>query len=214
MSRASTTPSAAELVETFSAAWHSATRHPFLDAVADGSLPASAFTTWLGQDYLFVADLLVFQARLLARAPRSAQSVLAAGLVGLESELGWFEANADRRGLVLDSDAAPTTLRYRALLEALDRAPYPVGITGLWAVERAYQDSWQSALPCSEAYREFVEHWTVAAFVDYVTGLEKAASLALGTASAAVHAEASAGFVEVAEMERAFWDMAWSQPSA
>jgi formylaminopyrimidine deformylase / aminopyrimidine aminohydrolase len=88
-----------------------------------------------------------------------------------------------------------------------------VGLTGVWAIERAYLDSWQTALPCSEAYREFVEHGTVAAFADYVAGLERAASLALANARAAVGDEASCGFRKVAEMERAFWDMAWSGQS-
>jgi len=35
-----------------------------------GMLPAAAFDTWLAQDRRFVGDLLWFQARLLARAPR------------------------------------------------------------------------------------------------------------------------------------------------
>ena len=56
---------------------------PFLDGVRDGTLPPAAFDRWLAQDALFVADLLRFQARLLARAPRPAQAVLAAGAVAL-----------------------------------------------------------------------------------------------------------------------------------
>lgn len=59
------------------ALWAAATRHPFLDAVREGTISDLAFDRWLGQDALFVADLLTFQARLLARAPRSAQAVLA-----------------------------------------------------------------------------------------------------------------------------------------
>jgi formylaminopyrimidine deformylase / aminopyrimidine aminohydrolase len=69
--------------------WARATRHPFLTAVRDGTLPDGAFDTWLVQDALFVADLLTFQARLLARAPRPAQAVLAAGAASLVAELDW-----------------------------------------------------------------------------------------------------------------------------
>ncbi|MDK3255060.1 hypothetical protein [Blastococcus capsensis] len=57
-------------------AWSGATAHPFLHAVRDGTVPEPAFDTWLVQDARFVADLLRFQARLLARAPRPAQAVL------------------------------------------------------------------------------------------------------------------------------------------
>ena len=48
--------------------WDAATRHPFLRAVGGGT--ASTFGVWLAQDALFVANLVVFQARLVARAPR------------------------------------------------------------------------------------------------------------------------------------------------
>ncbi len=82
-------------------AWTAATRAPFLDGVRDGSLPANVLDAWLAQDALFVADLLRFQARLLARAPRPAQAVLAGGLVALVEELTWFEELAARRGLSL-----------------------------------------------------------------------------------------------------------------
>jgi formylaminopyrimidine deformylase / aminopyrimidine aminohydrolase len=210
-----TTPlSPTSLVEGFAAEWVAATRHAFLEAVADGSLPPTAFNTWLAQDYLFVADLLVFQARLLGRAPRSDQAVLAGGLVALEAELGWFEARAAQRRLVLDTSRAATTARYQAILQALDGAPYAAAVTGLWAIERAYLDSWRSAVPCGAAYKEFVEHWTVDGFADYVAGLEQVANLALQTANVEVRAQAGKAFVEIARLERAFWDMAWSERSA
>src|SRR5262249_51031125 len=82
------------LLRRHEAAWVQATRHPFLRAVGDGSLPAAAFDLWLAQDYHFVTDLLRFQARLLARAPRPAQAVLATGAAGLVDELAWFERQA------------------------------------------------------------------------------------------------------------------------
>jgi len=198
------------LIERYSAEWHAATRHPFLEAIANGSLSAAAFNTWLAQDYLFVADLLVFQAQLLARAPRAAQAVLAAGLVALEAELGWFEGRVQRRGLGPHVERQPTTVRYKAILDRLNGAPYAVAITGLWTLERAYLDAWHGALPCADAYREFVEHWTVPAFGDYVAGLARAADLALSSATARVRAQSEAAFIDVARMERDFWEMAWS----
>ena len=93
--------------------WTAATRHPFLDGVRDGSLPVHALDTWLAQDALFVADLLVFQARLLARAPRSDQAVLAGGTVALVEELDWFERLA--ADLVIDHIVEPEDLRSELL---------------------------------------------------------------------------------------------------
>ena len=201
---------AEDLISRHPEAWWGATRHPFLDSLRDGNLPVEAFEAWLGQDYLFVGDLLAFQARLLARAPRPAQRVLAGGLVAVEDELGWFEARARERGLLkLDVARHPTTESYRSLLDALEEDAYPVAITALWALERAYLEAWGSAAPGHPNYRPFVEHWTTPEFDGYVAGLEEAADAALG-AGGVPEDRVEAAFLEVASVERDFWEMAMS----
>ena len=182
------------------ARWAGATRHPFLSAVRDGSLPERLFHTWLAQDRLFVADLLWFQARLLARAPRPAQAALARGVSALVDELSWLERHATARGL--DRDAAPleATSAYRRLLERLDGAPFPEALTALWLVERAYLDAWSQAAPGAPEYREFVAHWTAPEFAAYVSALEAAADASPD----------GAAFDEVVEAERRFWEMAYA----
>jgi len=196
------------LIASHLAEWHAATRHPFLDAVRDGTLPPDAFHTWLVQDYRFVGDLLRFQARLLARAPRRAQPVLAGGLVALVSELGWFESQAQQRGLRLDAPAHPVAAAYGELLARLEHQPFAVGITALWALERAYLEAWQHAAPGAPAFRPFVEHWTVPEFAAYVAGLADAANEALAAAEDA-GGLAEQAFLEVTRLERDFWQMAW-----
>jgi thiaminase/transcriptional activator TenA len=186
------------LLDRHEAEWVRATRHRFLDAVRDGSLPEPAFDIWLGQDHLFVADLLWFQARLLARAPRSAQAVLAGGAAALVDELAWFERHAANRDIDLRADPLPATVAYRQLLERLDGADFPVALTALWAVERAYLDAWSFAAPGAPVYRDAVEHWTAAEFATYVGALE----------SAADESPDGAAFEEVVEAEQRFWDMA------
>ena len=203
---------AADLISRHPEAWQGATRHPFLDSLRDGTLPQEAFEAWLVQDYLFVGDLLVFQARLLARAPRPAQGILAGGLVAVEDELGWFEARARERGLGLADTRHPTTEAYRDLLRVLDKDPYPVAITALWAMERAYLEAWGSAAPGHQDYHPFVEHWTTPEFAGYVAGLEGAADAVL-EADGASAARVEAAFLEVASVERDFWEMALSYTS-
>lgn len=200
---------AADLISRHPEAWRGATRHPFLDSLRDGTLPVGAFEAWLEQDYLFVGDLLAFQARLLARAPRPAQRVLAGGLVGVEDELGWFEDRARERGLELGSTRHPTTEAYRDLLTVLDEGPYPVAITALWVMERAYLEAWRSAAPGHPEYRPFVEHWTTPEFAGYVAGLEEAADAAL-QADGVPEGRVEAAFLEIASVERDFWEMALS----
>ncbi|TFV55912.1 TenA family transcriptional regulator [Geodermatophilus sp. DF01-2] len=182
-------------------AWQRATRHPFLDAVRDGTIPVAAFDTWLVQDVRFVADLLRFQSRLLARAPRPAQAVLAGGLVALVDELAWFEEQAAARGLDLAAPALPATTGYAGLLGRLDAADVGTALTALWTVERTYLDAWSAARPGAPEYREFVEHWTQPGFAGYVAGLEAAAD---GVPAP----DADATFTEVVAAETAFWDMA------
>ena len=180
--------------------WTSATSHPFLDGVRDGSLPVEALDTWLAQDALFVADLLAFQARLLARAPRSDQAVLAGGAVALVEELDWFEQLAADRGLDLTGPPLPATLAYRALLQRLDAAPYADALGCLEVVERVYLDAWRSALPGAPAYAALVEHWTTPGFAAYVD--------ALAAASARAGAPDEGLVAAVLRQEAAFWQMA------
>ncbi len=180
--------------------WECATRHPFLAAVRDGTLAVGRFDTWLAQDHLFVGDLLWFQARLLARAPRAAQRVLAAGAGALVDELAWFEQLANERRISLGPPARPATLAYRRLLERLDGAGFDDAMTALWAVEKTYLEAWRFAAPGADPYRDVVSHWTAPAFADYVDGLA-------ATCSAPPHAAVD----EVLEHEIAFWDMAWDR---
>lgn len=180
--------------------WDAATRHRFLGAVRDGTISDSAFNRWLVQDALFVADLLTFQARLLARAPRRAQAVLAGGCVALVAELDWFEQQAARRGLDLNDSGSPATLAYRLLLQRLDIESYEAAVTALWVLERVYLLAWTSAASDSSPFGEFVEHWTAPAFADYVDALGELAEKDR-------HADLVG---DVLSHEVAFWDMALS----
>jgi thiaminase/transcriptional activator TenA len=156
-------------------AWRQAVEHPFLAGVRDGTVPSAAFDAWLAQDYLFVGDLLWWQARLLARSPRAAQPVLVDGCAALVAELSWFERRAAERGVALATDPAPSTVEYRELLDRLDQAPVPVALAALWAIERVYLDAWRYAAPGAPEFSEFVEHWTTPEFANYVDTLARAA---------------------------------------
>ena len=89
--RTATAAAVTSLAGVHDSLWTAATHHPFLDAVRDGTITDSAFDRWLAQDALFVADLLTFQARLLARAPRQAQAALVGGCSALVAEFDWLK---------------------------------------------------------------------------------------------------------------------------
>lgn len=190
-------------------AWRAATQHPFLVAVRDGTVRPAAFAAWLGQDHRFVCDLLAFQARLLARAPRYTQSVLANGAVALVDELAWFEQQAATRRIDLAAPARAATADYARLLGRLDQVAVEVALTALWAIERVYLDAWSFAAPGALAYREFVTHWTTPEFAAYVDALGEAADAALaGSTPPDLHAVLG----EVLAAETRFWDMALEIP--
>lgn len=189
-----------ELVSRYPKEWRSATRHPFLEAIRDGSLPPAAFRAWLQQDYVFVADLLRFQAMLLSIAPRAGQAALAAGLAALEGELGWFEQQAEHMHLPLAVKRHPVTEAYRQRLMS-HAGDWTSGITALWTGERAYLESWSGVAPSAPAYHEFVQHWTHPDFREYVRELE-----ALVDAGGAD----DAAFLAICKLEHDFWEMAWN----
>jgi formylaminopyrimidine deformylase / aminopyrimidine aminohydrolase len=185
--------------------WDAATRHPFLRAVGEGT--ASTFGVWLAQDALFVADLVVFQARLVARAPRSAQGVLAQGVVGLVAELDWFDIQAASLGVNLEVAPMRATRDYQALLSELDEERYARAVVGLWVLERVYLEAWRYAASYGRAgpYAAAVANWTDPAFASYVAALEELADAALAQeADDAVKDVVRA----VLAHEVAFWDMA------
>lgn len=200
-----------DLPKRHSTAWARATEHAFLAAVRDGVIAEPAFDRWLAQDFRFVGYLLRFQARLLARAPRQAQAVLAGGVVALVDELAWFERKAAARGLDLAVPELPATAAYGRLLERLDAADVPIALTMLWALERVYLEAWTYAKPGASVFREYVEHWTTPQFAAYVNQLERAADGALNDAPQP--ADIDAYFRQVVEAEVRFWDMAWTHAS-
>ena len=129
-------------------------------------------------------------------------------MAALAEELVWFESVASTRGLVVPGTPLPPTDAYNAFLRSMPSLPYGAAISALFAVERAYLDAWQGARPGAPPYREFVDHWTVPAFADYVAGLEAAADRTLASASPDEVATASRAVAEVATHEAAFWAMA------
>ncbi len=192
----------ASLIRNAGALWQQATRSPFLNALAAGTLPADAFRRWLSQDYLFAQGLTVFQATLIAKVPRDCHKPLIGGLAALEHEMDWFEAQARRLGIDLDIAPHPTCRRYTDfLIRCGHTEPYPVLLAVLVGVEVSYLAAW-SALEPVGPYAEFIERWSSAAFADYVAALR-------ALAERCPHGAAQDYFNMALEHERDFWTMSW-----
>ena len=198
------------LLQTHPATWEKATTHPFLTGCHSGTLQPAQFNTWLVQDFLFVKAFTRMVGRVLAAAPDNHIDVLLAGLGALKDELLWFEAKASERSLNLSTPPQPTCQRYCEFMASLAIAPYPVQATALWAIEYAYNQGWQLPGPMPEPYTEFADRWGNPGFTDYVRLLAAQADAALATASPTVETQAEVAFLRVAELEAAFWQMAFA----
>ncbi|HIK44222.1 MAG TPA: TenA family transcriptional regulator [Leptolyngbyaceae cyanobacterium M65_K2018_010] len=198
------------LLQTHTEAWQRATVHPFLTGCQQGTLQPSQFNTWLVQDYLFVKDFTRMVGRVLAAAPDPHLDALLAGLVALKDELLWFQAKATERQLDLNTPRQGSCERYCEFLASLAPAPYPVQATALWAIEYAYNQGWQLPGPMPAPYTEFADRWGNPGFTDYVNLLAAQADGALATANESTQTQAERAFLRVAELEAAFWQMAFT----
>ncbi|NJL47352.1 MAG: TenA family transcriptional regulator [Leptolyngbyaceae cyanobacterium SM2_5_2] len=191
-------------------AWHRATVHPFLTGCKDGTIQPDQFNTWLVQDYLFVKDFTRMVGRVLGAAPDSHLDALLSGLVALQDELLWFQDKAAERALNLDIPRQSTCQQYCDFMASLAPEPYPVQATALWAIELAYNQGWQLPGPMPAPYTEFADRWGKPGFTDYVNVLAAQADVVLAEASDHTQVLAETAFLKVANLEAAFWQMAFA----
>ncbi len=191
-----------KLIQAAGDLWPAATHARFLDAVADGSLPAEAFQRWLVQDYLFAQGLVSFQALMTAKAPRDAHKLLIGGLAALDLELAWFEQHATRLRLDFHSPPHSVCRQYvDFLIASAYTQPFAVLAAILFGVEASYLAAW-SALRAEGPYAEFITRWSNPHFGEYVRGL-------LGLVQRYPDASQQRAFNEVLWHERDFWQMTW-----
>jgi thiaminase/transcriptional activator TenA len=201
--------SVAELARSDATRWHAATHHPFLDGARTGDLPAAAFDRWLEQDRHFVETLTRAWAAILVRAPAHDLALLADGIGAFVAELTWFDDVTATHGRS-PGPVLPATAAYDDHLLRVATQPHVVALAAMWTVEVAYLEAWRTALPGAPAYRRFVEHWTDAAFGEFVARLEAAADRALREASPHEVEGAARAVTATLDHEAAFWAMTWS----
>jgi len=199
-----------QLLQNHSQAWQEATVHPFLEQCKSGTIQPQQFNTWLVQDYLFVVDFTRMVGRVLAIAPTHHFDVILAGLSALKDELNWFKKKAAERQLDLNTQKQPICTKYCDYMHSLATMPYPVQATALWAIEFAYNQGWQLPGMMPKPYTEFAERWGNSGFTEYVKLLEQQADEVLQTASETIQQQAEAAFLQVARLEKDFWQMAFN----
>jgi len=190
--------------------WRLAVVHPFLDECASGTISDTAFNRWLVQDRLFVVEFTRFAGQILKQCPLEHMDVLLGGLVALRDELQWFVVKGEERTLKLDVPLAPACSAYVTLMRRMCDETYAVQATAFWAIERAYNEAWKKCGPMPPPYNEFADRWGNDGFTAYVDQLAVHAGEALARADQAAIKRAKEIFLEIARLEKDFWQMAYA----
>ncbi len=201
------------LVAANRATWAAMAAHPFVRALADGSLPGDALRAWVQQDRIFVLEERRTVAALRAHGPPARLDRLLAGLAeGLVAEAEAFAKAAEAHGFAAAADPWPVCLGYTSYLLCAARDGMLDGLVALYAAERAYLDTWsavRAASPAGSPYRGWIDNWTGEAFRAFVAELGHGLDELAGTPSPALAGRLGTVFANAARFELAFWEMCW-----
>jgi thiaminase len=196
---------ATSLPDVDPALWAQVTKHPFIEAVADGTLPEASFDLWIQQDYVFLQHLKGV-VRVLARDASTVDApglLTAATMLGPEFEL--FRSHATKRGIDLGAAPIGSAEAYIACLDAAAGGGYAHGICAYYACERSLLEAWRYARELSEddsPYRAWIENWSSSEFGAFVTWIGQR----LDQAATADTDELIGVFQRTVRCAIAFWD--------
>lgn len=201
-----------DLISKHESVWRDAVVHPFLDECATASIAPASFNRWLVQDRMFVVAFSRFAANMLQECPPAHMDALMGGLTALRDELEWFAQKAGQRGLRFDVPQLPACAEYIDFMRSLYAEPYAAKATAFWAIEKAYNDAWSRPGVMAPPYDEFSSRWGSDGFTAYVELLARQADDALSVADAGDLFIAERAFLDVARLEKDFWQMAYADP--
>jgi thiaminase/transcriptional activator TenA len=202
------------LVEANRAVWAAMAGHPFVPALAEGTLPDSALQAWVQQDRVFVVQERRVVAALRAHGLPSRLDDLLADLdrsLVLEAEA--FTRTAAEHGFSAEVEPSPVCLGYTSYLRCAAYDGVLEGLTALYAAERAYLDTWTAVAqrsPADSPYHAWIQNWSGQPFRAFVTALGRDLDQLAGAPSPALTQRLGVVFARAARFELAFWEMCWS----
>ena len=110
----------------------------------------------------------------------------------------------------MHTEKQQTCTEYCEFMEKQTEMPYPVQATALWTIELAYNQGWQLPGEMPPPYNEFANRWGNLEFTNYVKLLEQQANEVLQNTSKTIQRQAEATFLNVARLEKDFWQMAYN----
>jgi thiaminase len=202
------------LVESNQDLWAAMAGHPFVLALAHGTLPHSALQAWVQQDRIFVVEERRVVAALRAHGlPWRLDDLLAHLDHNLVLEAEAFTRTAAEHGFAPEAEPWPVCLGYTSYLRCAAYDGALEGLTALYAAERAYLDTWTAVAklsPSDSAYHAWIQNWSGQAFRAFVTALGRDLDELAGAPSPALAERLGVLFTGAARFELAFWAMCWS----
>lgn len=203
-------------------AWDRATRHAFTTQLAKDSLPDASFRWYLEQDFVFVDTLARFVAYAIAKAPTMQERRRLAGFLTILTggENDYFDralvAVGSSEAACRDLELDPVMKEFASLLENVGtKGSYEDIMTVLLAVEWVYL-AWARpvahAKPSRWYLREWIELHSSPEYEEFVEGWMRPHLDALASDASPPGLKAlEARFVQVVELEAAFFDAALAQ---
>jgi thiaminase/transcriptional activator TenA len=192
-------------------------RHRWVHALADGTLPDAALINWAGQCRLFC--LMERPALLILRSyvqPGELDDLLAKLVEDTVREPRELAQLLVDLGAPVPEQPWRTCLGYGSYVQAAAHGGVLKGLAAILAVERTYLETWTALLPsCPPAsrYRHWVENWSCEDFRTVVGALGDCLDRLAGAPFEPVLEELKPIYRNVALWEFDFWEMCWNGDS-
>jgi thiaminase/transcriptional activator TenA len=213
------------LVAANKSTWDALASHPWVKALADGTLPEEALVAWAQQDRLYLMHehqaLLALRSKLfpfeelgspLESKIEKIMASLGEDLIREPRQLG---ETLKSLGAPLVDEPWPITLGYGSFVITACQNGLHEGLAAAYASEKAYLDTWTAVLPSVEKdskYYQWVNNWTQDAFRQVVDQMgECVDELAGPSPSENTARRMHSAFRGAARFELAFWEMSWKQ---
>jgi thiaminase/transcriptional activator TenA len=203
------------------AAWKHELEHPFVQGIADGTLPEDRFRFYLQQDYVF----LVAYARVLGIATALSDDLATmtrfAGLLHatLTDEMEIHRRTCASYGIdqaeLLQTKPALACAAYTGhLLEAAGAGSLPILCAALLPCAVGYSRIGRELAsrperPSVPAYRDWIETYGSAEFQEYADWLSELTDQLARAVDAETRDRMLVAFDQSVQHEIAFWEMAW-----
>ncbi len=148
---------------------------PFLEGLADGSLPDPCLDAWLREDWHFVVAMRRSLGVLVAEAPdEETVDLVGAAFPVVRAELDRFEGEIARRGVDLGAGPGPVVGAFNEAVRAAFSAGPASALASYWALEHAYWWAWsrvRARVGADGPYGGWIENWSSPEFATFVSAL-------------------------------------------